>query len=89
MGLLIAPGRDRILLVRSFGRMLAVAVAVCLGMLAGRLPELLAGQRAGDRRSSWWRSLFMAFLRRVHLTRRATGFRLGQTCPSRAGLAAP
>jgi manganese/iron transport system permease protein len=36
VGLLIAPGAIAFLLVRSFGRMLAVAVAVCMGsMLAG------------------------------------------------------
>ncbi|MFO1138613.1 MAG: metal ABC transporter permease [Paracoccus sp. (in: a-proteobacteria)] len=75
VGLLIAPGATAFLLVRSFGRMLAVAVGVCLsGMLAGvYLSYWLDSAPAPTIILVLTGMFILAFLRRVHLTRRATG----------------
>lgn len=73
VGLLIAPGAIAFLLVRSFGRMLAVAVAVCMGsMLAGVYLSFFLDSAPAPTVILILTAIFLfAFLRRVRQTRAA------------------
>lgn len=74
IGLLIAPGAIAFLLVRSFARMMAVAVAVCMfGMLAGTYLCFYLDSAPAPTIILILTALFvLAFLRRIALTRRAS-----------------
>jgi manganese/iron transport system permease protein len=73
IGLLISPGAIAFLLVRSFGRMLAVAVAVCLtAMLTGTYLSFFIDSATGPTIILVLTVMFIAaFLRRLILSRRA------------------
>ncbi|QIE47642.1 metal ABC transporter permease [Pseudohalocynthiibacter aestuariivivens] len=73
IGLLIAPGAIAFLLVRRFGAMLVVAVAVCLfSMLAGTYASFFIDSAPAPTIVLILTALFVAaFLRRVWLTRQA------------------
>ena len=73
--LLIAPGAIAFLLVRSFGRMLAVAVGICMGaMLAGvYLSYFLDSAPAPTIILVLTAMVIAAFLRRLRQTARVTG----------------
>lgn len=73
IGLLISPGAIAFLLVRSFGRMLAVAVAVCLGaMVTGTYLSFFLDSATGPTIILVLTVMFIAaFLRRMILARRA------------------
>lgn len=73
VGLLIAPGAIAFLLVRSFGRMLAVAVVVCIGaMLAGVYLSFFLDSAPAPTVILILTAVFLlAFLRRLHQTRAA------------------
>ena len=74
VGLLIAPGAIAFLLVRSFGQMLAVAVAVCLGaMLTGVYLSYFLDSAPAPTIILVLTAVFIAaFLRRLSRVRRAT-----------------
>ena len=74
VGLLIAPGAIAFLLVRSFGPMLVVAVAVCMGsMLAGVYLSFYFDSAPAPTIILILTAIFLvAFIRRQALTRRAT-----------------
>ena len=74
VGLLIAPGAIAFLLVRSFGHMLVVAVAVCMGsMLAGVYLSFYFDSAPAPTIILILTAIFLvAFIRRQALTRRAT-----------------
>lgn len=74
IGLLIAPGAIAFLVVRSFGRMLVVAVAVCMAsMLAGTYASFFLDSAPAPTIVLILSALFiLAFLRRMALTRRAS-----------------
>lgn len=74
VGLLIAPGAIAFLLVRSFGRMLVVAVLVCLfGMLGGTYASFFLDSAPAPTIILVLTAIFIvAFVRRLHLTRRAS-----------------
>ena len=74
VGLLIAPGAIAFLLVRSFGHMLVVAVAVCMGsMLAGVYLSFYLDSAPAPTIILILTAIFLvAFIRRQALTRRAT-----------------
>ncbi|MCB1353475.1 MAG: metal ABC transporter permease [Rhodobacteraceae bacterium] len=73
VGLLISPGAIAFLLVRSFGRMLAVAVAVNLAaMLGGTYASFFIGSAPAPTIILILTAIFvLAFLRRLHLAHRA------------------
>ncbi|MEM7490020.1 MAG: metal ABC transporter permease [Pseudomonadota bacterium] len=73
VGLLIAPGAIAFLLVRSFGRMLAVAVAVCVGaMLTGVYASFFLDSAPAPTVVLILTAMFLAaFARRVAATRAA------------------
>ncbi len=73
IGLLIAPGAIAFLLVRRFGAMLLVAVAVCIfAMLAGTYASFFIDSAPAPTIILILTALFvLAFLRRTWLTRRA------------------
>lgn len=73
IGLLISPGAIAFLLVRSFGRMLAVAVAVCLGaMVTGTYLSFFLDSATGPTIILVLTVMFIAaFLRRMILAQRA------------------
>lgn len=73
IGLLISPGAIGFLLVRSFGRMLAVAVAACLvAMLTGTYLSFFLDSATGPTIILVLTAMFIAaFLRRLILTHRA------------------
>ncbi|QEW22304.1 putative manganese transport system membrane protein [Marinibacterium anthonyi] len=73
VGLLIGPGAIAFLLVRSFGHMLVVAVAVCMGaMLAGVYASFFLDSAPAPTIILILTALFlMAFVRRTVLARRA------------------
>ncbi len=72
IGLLIAPGAIAFLVVQSFGRMLAVAVAVCMAsMLAGTYLSFFLDSAPAPTIILILTAIFViAFVRRVALTRR-------------------
>lgn len=74
VGLLIAPGAIAFLLVRSFGRMLAVACAVCLvSMLGGAYASFFLDSAPAPTVILILTAIFVAaFARRMALTRRAS-----------------
>ncbi|PVB62406.1 metal ABC transporter permease [Labrenzia sp. 011] len=74
VGLLIAPGAIAFLLVRNFGRMLVVSVAVCMiSMLAGAYASFFLDSAPAPTVILILTSFFiMAFLRRTLQTRRAS-----------------
>ncbi|ESR26816.1 metal ABC transporter permease [Lutibaculum baratangense] len=74
VGLLIAPGAIAFLTVRSFGRMLVVAVLVCLaGMLGGTYASFFLDSSPAATIILLLSAIFVAaFLRRIHLTRLAS-----------------
>ena len=74
VGLLIAPGAIAFLLVRSFGHMLIVAVAVCMGgMLGGVYLSFFLDSAPAPTIILILTALFLlAFVRRSVLTRRAS-----------------
>ncbi|MBD3788174.1 MAG: metal ABC transporter permease, partial [Sphingomonadales bacterium] len=74
VGLLITPGATAFLLVRSFGRMLAVSVAVCMGaMLAGTYLSFFLDSAPAPTVILILTGLFLiALIRRRVLTQRAT-----------------
>lgn len=74
VGLLIAPGAIAFLLVRSFGRMLAVAVAVCMAaMLAGVYASFWLDSAPAPTIVLILTAAFvLAFLRRLRQQRRAS-----------------
>ena len=78
VGLLIAPGAIAFLLVRSFGRMLVTAVAVCLvAMLGGAYASFFLDSAPAPTVILILSSMFLlAFVRRLLLTRRASKLRL-------------
>jgi len=75
VGLLIAPGAIAFLMVRSFGRMLVVAVAVCLAsMLAGVYLSFHLDSAPAPTIVLVLTAVFVAaFVRRLRLTARASG----------------
>jgi manganese/iron transport system permease protein len=75
VGLLIAPGAIAFLLVRSFGRMLAVAVGICMGaMLAGVYLSYFLDSAPAPTIILVLTAMFIAaFLRRLRQTARVTG----------------
>lgn len=75
VGLLIAPGAIAFLMVRSFGRMLVVAVAVCLAsMLAGVYLSFHLDSAPAPTIILVLTAVFIAaFVRRLRLTARASG----------------
>lgn len=75
VGLLIAPGAIAFLMVRSFGRMLVVAVAVCLAsMLAGVYLSFHLDSAPAPTIILVLTAVFIAaFVRRLRLTARANG----------------
>lgn len=75
IGLLIAPGAIAFLLVRRFGAMLLVAVLVCMGgMLAGTYASFFLDSAPAPTIVLILTAMFViALLRRIWLTRRATG----------------
>jgi len=74
VGLLIAPGAIAFLLVRSFGQMLVVSVAVCLAaMLGGTYASFYLDSAPAATIILVLTALFaLAFARRLHLTRIAS-----------------
>lgn len=78
VGLLIAPGAIAFLLVRSFGRMLVVAVLICLAaMLSGTYASFYLDSAPAPTIILILTALFVAaFVRRLQLTRRASQMRL-------------
>ncbi|MBO6756308.1 MAG: metal ABC transporter permease [Roseibium sp.] len=74
IGLLVAPGAIAFLIVRSFGKMLLVAVAVCMAsMLTGTYLSFFLDSAPAPTIVLVLTAVFIvAFLRRVLLTRRAT-----------------
>lgn len=80
VGLLIAPGAIAFLLVRSFGRMLVVAVLVCLAaMLGGTYASFFLDSAPAATIILVLTAMFvLAFVRRLHLTRAASS----QAAPS-------
>ncbi|MBL3564838.1 metal ABC transporter permease [Rhodovulum sulfidophilum] len=74
VGLLISPGAIAFLIVRSFGRMLAVSVLVCaVGMLGGTYASFFLDSAPAATIILVLTGLFvLAFLRRLHLTRSAS-----------------
>lgn len=87
VGLLIAPGAIAFLLVRSFGRMLVVAVMVCLAaMLGGTYASFyLDSAPAATVILVLTATFIMAFVQRLHRTRAASRQRV-QSAPSRPAL---
>ncbi|WP_375259178.1 metal ABC transporter permease [Citreimonas sp.] len=81
IGLLIAPGAIAFLVVRSFGRMLVVAVAVCMAsMLAGTYASFFLDSAPAPTIVLILSALFiLAFLRRMALTRRASRQRVARS----------
>lgn len=78
VGLLIAPGAIAFLLVRSFGRMLVIAVAVCLvAMMGGAYASFFLDSAPAPTVILILSLMFLlAFVRRLLLTRRASRLRL-------------
>ncbi|MBU2960316.1 metal ABC transporter permease [Citreicella sp. C3M06] len=74
VGLLITPGAIAFLLVRSFGKMLAVSVAVCMfAMLAGTYLSFFLDSASAPTIVLILTAIFLvAFVRRTLLTRRAS-----------------
>ncbi|MDO6587020.1 metal ABC transporter permease [Salipiger sp. 1_MG-2023] len=74
VGLLITPGAIAFLLVRSFGKMLAVSVAVCMfAMLAGTYLSFFLDSASAPTIVLILTAIFLvAFVRRALLTRRAS-----------------
>ncbi|RBO53864.1 hypothetical protein DSD19_07060 [Rhodovulum sp. BSW8] len=75
VGLLISPGAIAFLIVRSFGRMLAVSVLICaVAMLGGTYASFFLDSAPAPTVILLLTALFvLAFLRRLHLTRIASG----------------
>lgn len=86
IGLLIAPGAIAFLLVRRFGAMLIVAVAVCMGsMLAGTYASFYLDSAPAPTIVLILTALFiLAFVRRQVLTRRASRRRVDATADQAA-----
>ncbi|MAQ83348.1 MAG: hypothetical protein CMH12_08955 [Maritimibacter sp.] len=78
VGLLIAPGAIAFLLVRSFGRMLVIAVAICLvAMMGGAYASFFLDSAPAPTVILILSLMFLlAFVRRLLLTRRASRLRL-------------
>ena len=74
VGLLISPGAIAFLLVRSFGRMLVVSVAVCMAaMLSGVYASFFLDSAPAPTIILILTAMFLAaFVRRLHLTRRTS-----------------
>jgi len=85
IGLLVAPGAIAFLLVRSFGKMLAVSVIACMGsMLLGTYASFFLDSAPAPTIVLILTGLFViAFLRRIWLTRRAS--RMGLQGPTALG----